>query len=269
MTEENTTGKGREKTVRINKAIARAGVCSRRGADGLILRGAVKVNGVVVLERGLLLSPADVLEVEGRRVEFRDLGTPAKNYLYIMLHKPAQVMCTARDPEGRRTVLDLLEEKYAGRRIYPVGRLDYFSEGLLLLTDDGVLAERIMHPRRHLPKRYELLVRTGPEGVPEAFLDEMRGGMTLAEGDKLAPVEVKRLRFMAERREELLELTLHQGVNRQIRRMCRDLGLTVLRLVRVGEGPLLLGGLAKGRSRELAAEELRKLRAATGLESQF
>jgi 23S rRNA pseudouridine2605 synthase len=176
-------------------------------------------------------------------------------------------MCTVRDPEGRRTVLDLLEGKYAGRRIYPVGRLDYFSEGLLLLTADGVLAERLMHPRRHLPKRYELLVRTGPEGVPEAFLDKMRGGMTLAEGDKLAPVEVRRLRFMAGREEELVELTLHQGVNRQIRRMCRDLGLTVLRLVRVGEGPLALGGLGKGRCRELTARELRELRAATGLES--
>jgi 23S rRNA pseudouridine2605 synthase len=268
MAEKSTAEKGREKAVRINKAIARAGVCSRRGADGLILRGAVKVNGVVVLERGLLLSPADVLEVEGRRVEFRVLGTPARSYLYIMLNKPAQVMCTARDPEGRRTVLDLLEGKYAGRRIYPVGRLDYFSEGLLLLTDDGALAERLMHPRLHLPKRYELLVRAGQGGVPEASLDKMRGGMTLAEGDKLAPVEVKRLRFTAGRGEELLELTLHQGVNRQIRRMCRDLGLTVLRLVRVGEGPLLLGGLGKGRSRELTAGEIRELRAATGLETQ-
>jgi 23S rRNA pseudouridine2605 synthase len=265
MTEGNMAEKELEKPLRINKAIARAGVCSRRGADGLISRGAVKVNGVVVLERGLLLSPSDVLEVEGRRVEFRVLGTPARSYLYVMLHKPAQVMCTVRDPEGRRTVLDLLEGKYAGRRIYPVGRLDYFSEGLLLLTDDGDLAGRLMHPRRHLPRRYELLARTGPGGIPEAFLDKMRGGMTLAEGDKLAPVEVKRLRFMAGRGEELVELTLYQGVNRQIRRMCRDLGLTVLRLVRVGEGPLVLGGLGKGLCRELTELELRELRAALGL----
>jgi 23S rRNA pseudouridine2605 synthase len=254
--------------MRINKAIARAGVCSRRRADELILSGAVQVNGAVVRERGLMLAPADELKVDGRRVEFWDLGTAAKNFIYIMMHKPAQVICTAHDPEGRQTVLDLLQDKYAGRRIYPVGRLDYFSEGLLLLTDDGDLAVRLMHPRYHLPKRYELLARAEAEGISEESLDKMRAGMKLSEGDKLAPVGVKRLKLMAEReqgRQELLELTLHQGVNRQIRRMCRDLNITVLRLVRTGEGPLTLGSLAKGQCRELAADELKALRTAVDL----
>ncbi|MDR1241990.1 MAG: rRNA pseudouridine synthase [Deltaproteobacteria bacterium] len=255
-----------EKTgVRINKAIARAGVCSRRRADELILHGAVKVNGMVTRERGLMLSPSDELVVEDRRVELRDSGSGAENFIYIMLHKPVHVVCTARDPEGRRTVLDLLREKYAGRRIYPVGRLDYFSEGLLLLTDDGELAARLTHPRFHLPKRYELLARTGTSGIPEEILNTMRNGMTLAEGDKLAPVEIRRLKLLPGRGGELVELTLYQGVNRQIRRMCRDARLTVLRLTRVGEGPLALGRLPKGRSRELTAGELAALRAAVGL----
>lgn len=265
---ENKLAESKTETMRINKAIARAGVCSRRRADELILAGAVQVNGVVVRERGLMLAPADELKVEGRRVEFWDLGSAAKSFIYIMMNKPVQVVCTAHDPEGRQTVLDLLQGQYVDRRLYPVGRLDYFSEGLLLLTDDGNLAARLMHPRYHLPKRYELLARTEAEGISEESLDIMRAGMTLSEGDKLAPVEVKRLKGRAERehdRQELLELTLRQGVNRQIRRMCRDLNITVLRLVRTEEGPLTLGNLAKGQCRELTEDEIQALRFAVDL----
>jgi 23S rRNA pseudouridine2605 synthase len=232
----------------------------------------VQVNGQVAREPGLMLEPSDELVVEGRRVEFMTLGTAAKNFIYIMMHKPVQVVCTAHDPENRTTVLDLLaagNQLASGRRVYPVGRLDYFSEGLLLLTDDGALAERLTHPRYHVPKRYELVVRT-KLAVPESVLYKMRAGMELAEGEKLAPVEVRRLNFFTDptgesRNREYLELTLHQGVNRQIRRMCRDLKLTVLRLLRVAQGPLKLGALAPGQSRELTATELAELRALVDL----
>lgn len=257
------------KGIRINKAMAGAGVCSRRGADELILRGAVRVNGQTVSEPGLLLRPGDELEVDGRKVDFAAPGQE-REHTYLMLNKPVQTVCTARDPEGRRTVLDLLPEKYAHKRLYPVGRLDYFSEGLLLLTDDGELTQRLTHPRYHLPKRYEVLVRA-EGGVPESALAEMRRGMTLAEGEKLAPLEAAILEqgsrpdLRPGRNRVLLGLTLHQGINRQIRRMCRDLDLTILRLCRVGQGPLKLGDLGPGNCRELAAREVKLLREAAGL----
>jgi 23S rRNA pseudouridine2605 synthase len=257
------------KGIRINKAMAGVGLCSRRGADELILRGAVRVNGQTVGGPGLLLRPGDELEVEGRKIEF---AAPAgQERTYLLLNKPVQTVCTARDPEGRPTVLDLLPAKYAHKRLYPVGRLDYFSEGLLLLTDDGELTQRLTHPRHHLPKRYEVLVRA-EGGVPASALEEMRRGMTLAEGEKLAPLEAEILEqgsrpdLRPGRDRALLGLTLYQGINRQIRRMCRDLGLVILRLCRVGQGPLRLGDLGAGNCRELAAKEVRLLRAAAGLE---
>ena len=249
-------------SIRINKAIAGAGICSRRAADALILRGAVRVNGREVREPGLMLGPGDCLEVEGRKVSFGS-ASAAHPFAYLVLHKPAQVVCTAHDPEGRSSVLDFLPAAYAGRRLFPVGRLDYFSEGLLLLTDDGALTQRLTHPRYHLPKYYEVRLRIAAGGIPETALEAMRRGMTLAEGEKLAPVKVERL--ARGQGSETLGLTLHQGVNRQIRRMCRDLGLTILRLQRVGQGPLKLGDLNPGRCRELCPEEIRALYAAAGL----
>lgn len=257
------------KGIRINKAMAGAGISSRRGADELILRGAVRVNGRTVTEPGLLLRPGDELEVEGRKVDFAAPGQE-REHTYLLLNKPVQAVCTVRDPEGRQTVLDLLPAEHSGKRLYPVGRLDYFSEGLLLLTDDGELTQRLTHPRYHLPKRYEVLVRA-EGGVPESALAQMRQGMTLAEGEKLAPLQVDVLQQGSQpdlrpgRGRTLLGLTLHQGINRQIRRMCRDLGLTILRLRRVGQGPLKLGNLGAGNCRVLAAWEVRQLREAAGL----
>ena len=246
-----------KKGLRINKALAGAGVCSRRQADELIRQGRVRVNGITVTEPGIQIAPGDELAVDGKRVP---LDRIEAGFTYLMLNKPVQVVSTARDPEGRKTVLDLLAPDYAGKRLYPVGRLDFFSEGLLLLTDDGELTQRLTHPRYHLPKYYEILVR---ERASEEALRTMRSGMTLAEGEKLAPVEVRRKSTTA--KGELLEMVLRQGVNRQIRRMCRDLGLTILRLRRVGQGPLKLGGLASGQCRELSSEEAHDLRAAVGL----
>lgn len=246
--------------VRLNKAIAGAGVCSRRQADDLILQGVVRVNDEVVNTPGARVVPGrDRIEVRGQMLA---LDAAPAAFTYVMLHKPVQVVSTVRDPQGRATVLGILPPDLRGGRLYPVGRLDYFSEGLLILTDDGELTNRLTHPRYHLPKVYMVKVRGH---VTEAALAPMRKGMTLAEGEQLAPVEVRLLQ--SERQASLIEMTLHQGVNRQVRRMCRDLGLTVLLLRRVRQGPLELGELPKGAARRLTAHEVTALRRAAGLES--
>ena len=232
-------------------------MASRRGADELISAGRVRVNGAVVDTPGARVNPdADRVEVDGRRVG----GAPAET-VTLLLHKPVQVVTTASDPQGRTTVLDLLPKELRRQRPFPVGRLDFFSEGLLLLTTDGDLCHRLTHPRYHLTKVYEVLVRgaIGDDGI-----QRMRDGMPLAEGDKLAPVGVTA--HPPEGGRQLLEMRLGQGVNRQIRRMCRDLGLTILSLRRVSQGPISLGTLKPGKWRRLTDRELVRLRTAAGLE---
>jgi 23S rRNA pseudouridine2605 synthase len=167
---------------------------------------------------------------------------------------------TVNDPQGRKTVLDLLPEELRARRLFPVGRLDYMSEGLLLLTNDGEVTLRLTHPSYEHAKKYEVLVR---ERVTEKALATMRQGMRLKEGERLAPVEVEAAPESSGA--TLLRLTLRQGVNRQIRRMCRDLGLTILRLRRVELGPLRLGSLAPGKWRALTESEIQNLKSSLGL----
>jgi pseudouridine synthase len=241
--------------IRINKALAQAGVCSRRQADELVTQGRVLVNNAPLLTPGTRIDmEKDIVHVDGRRI---DLCPAQKSSpLYLMINKPVQVVCTVKDPEGRTTVLDILPEPYSRHRLFPVGRLDYFSEGLLILTNDGELTHRMTHPRYHLEKVYFVRLREEPA---EEALATMRRGMRLAEGKKLAPVEVEQLS-----NKHLLRMTLMQGVNRQIRRMCRDLGLTILTLRRVQIGKLELGDLAPGQCRELTAEEIRALHHAVG-----
>jgi 23S rRNA pseudouridine2605 synthase len=241
---------------RLNRALALAGVASRRKADELIFAGRVTVNGAVVIEPGRRVDPArDKITVDGRPV-----GRAAAAQTYVMLHKPVEVVTSASDPQGRRTVLDLLPEPHRGRRLVPVGRLDYFSEGLLILTDDGELTYRLTHPRWHVEKEYEVWVRGE---VSEEALTLMRRGMRLAEGEELAPVQV---RIAGHRPGGLkLSMILGQGVNRQIRRMCRDLGLTILSLTRVRQGPLRLGELPRGQARELTPAEVAALKTAVDL----
>lgn len=254
MKKNNSPTPAPETGLRLNKAIAHSGAASRRAADALILDGRVTVNNVVVTEPGTRIDPAkDLVAVDGALLE-----QPGGGHSYVMLNKPVQVVATARDPQGRQTVLDLLPPQWAGKRLYPVGRLDYFSEGLLLLTDDGELTLRLTHPRYHQPKIYHVRIKETP---PPAALEAMRSGMTLAEGEKLAPIKVRLL----EGRDIVLEMTLHQGVNRQIRRMCRDLGLTILRLTRISSGPLSLGDLPSGAVRELTRQELAALKRSVGL----
>ena len=258
--------------VRLNKALADAGLCSRRKADELVFAGRVSVNGTVADSPGLRVQASDRVSVDGRPVRLRAPSVTAAKAApwgkagehwtpcWLMLHKPVGVVSTAHDPEGRRTVLEYVPPAWKERRLFPVGRLDYFSEGLILLTDDGELAHRLSHPRWHMPRRYEVLVR--PEqgvSLPDV-LRRMGQGMTLEEGEHLAPVEAVELPARPGMgRGILIGLTLHQGLNRQIRRMCRDLGLTVLKLRRVSQGPLNLGTLRPGEVRALSREEVTAL----------
>ncbi|BBD07695.1 pseudouridine synthase [Desulfovibrio ferrophilus] len=255
------TGSGSSAPIRINKALAQAGICSRRAADDLVAQGLVAVNGETVTAAGTKVVPGkDHITVQGKPIALSSPGQDEFNY--VLLNKPTQVVTTVSDPQGRRTVLDVLPQNLKKNRLFPVGRLDFFSQGLLLLTNDGEMANRLTHPSWHLPKVYRVTIRGG---IAEAKLNIMRKGMVLAEGERLSPVEVTIAKQQAGTVQ--LEMTLIQGLNRQIRRMCRDLKWTVLRLERVSQGPLSLGRLREGQARELQADELAALRKAVGLET--
>lgn len=243
-------------SIRLNKFLAMNGIASRRGADELVFNGRVKVNGTVADSPGIKVDPQkDAVECDGKPV-----GSPPEEFVTVMLHKPTRVVTTVSDPEGRETVMDYLPESIRKQRPFPVGRLDFFSEGLLLLTTDGELCHRLTHPRYHLPKVYAVTVRGM---VPGKAIETMKVGMTLEEGEKLAPVQVK-VRPPRDGNQTLI-LTLHQGINRQIRRMFRDLDITILRLKRVRQGPLELGNLPVGKWKTISGAELESLRAAVGL----
>lgn len=229
---------------RLNKAIAAAGFCSRRKADELIFAGRVAVNGRKEINPACQVSAQDRISVDGQPLERR------QPCLYYLLHKPVQVVCTLHDPQGRPTIVSLLPDEARKARVYPVGRLDYFSEGALLLTNDGQWANRLMHPRHHIPKEYDVLVRGQ---VSAAFLEQVRRGMRLSDGTPLLPAEITAQPAQANTR---LRIVLHQGINRQIRRMCADGGLTILRLRRIRIGHLKLGSLPKGELRPLTPEEI-------------
>jgi len=247
-------------TLRLNKAIAASGLCSRRKADDLIAQGRVTVNGRSVMEMGLRIDPqSDLVSVDGDPIT--SLNPARSDHLYLLMHKPVQVVCTARDPQSRTTVLDLLPTSMRRRRPVPVGRLDYFSQGLLLLTTHGELVYRLTHPKWHVPKVYKVLVRGL---VSEAKLQRMQQGMQLAEGEHLAPVEVTSTK--AGPNTAWLSMGLIQGINRQIRRMCRDLDLTIVKLIRIREGPIDLGDLPSGKTRELSVSEVQSLFAAVEID---
>jgi 23S rRNA pseudouridine2605 synthase len=227
--------------VRLNAYLARAGVASRRAADELIKAGRVRVNG----EPGQLntfVSAWDAVEVDGRPV------TPQR-LAYVLLHKPPGVVTTARDPQGRPTVVDLVEHE---TRVVPVGRLDADTTGALLLTNDGPLAHRLAHPRYGVEKVYEVDVEGEPD---EEALRRLREGVELEDG----PTAQAGSRRLGPRR---LELTLHEGRNRQVKRMCAAVGHPVSRLHRSRYAGLTLDGLAPGAWRELSPAEVSRLRAA-------
>jgi 23S rRNA pseudouridine2605 synthase len=244
--------------MRLAKHLAHAGVASRRAAEALIVAGRVRVDGELVRDPAHPVDERSRVEVDGRL-----LAGPEPRVVYI-LHKPVGVLSTARDTHGRPTVVELLGER---RRLYPVGRLDADSSGLILLTNDGALAERLTHPRYEVPRTYRVRVAGGPVG--ERALRALRAGVQLEDGPT-APARVRRLtqsfglRAPDPRSAEgdELELTIHEGRNRQVRRMCTAVGHPVLALQRVGFGPLRLGALPPGAHRRLGETELHKLREA-------
>jgi 23S rRNA pseudouridine2605 synthase len=225
--------------MRLNAFLARAGVASRRGADELIKAGRVRVNG----EPGQLntfVGAGDTVEVDGRAVAAQQLA-------YVLLHKPAGIVTTARDPQGRPTVVDLVPHE---ARIVPVGRLDADTTGALLLTNDGPLAHRLAHPRYGVEKLYVAAVEGDPD---ETALRRLREGVELEDG-ATAPAGARRLG------PGRIELTLHEGRNHQVKRMCAAVGHPVRRLHRVGYAGLTLDRLAEGEWRELTAPEVELLR---------
>ena len=235
---------------RLARFLAHAGIASRRHAEELIAAGRVQVNGLTVTTQGSRVDPEhDKVSVDGKPVV-----APAR-HVYILLHKPVGYVTTARDPQGRPTVLDLLPPDLHRSRVYPVGRLDIDTSGLLLLTNDGDFALRLTHPRYSTEKHYQALVQGCPT---EAALEALRRGVDITEDDgrmyRTAPAQVRILRRAGTNC--WLALTIHEGRKRQVRRMLAAVGHPVFQLVRVGIGSLTLGDLAVGKWRYLADEEV-------------
>jgi 23S rRNA pseudouridine2605 synthase len=235
--------------VRLAKYLAHAGVASRRAAETLIAAGRVTVGGETVTDPARDVDRHSLVALDGKR-----LAGPEPRVLYA-LNKPVGVVSTARDTHGRRTVTQLVPA--GGLRLYPVGRLDIDSSGLILLTNDGELANQLTHPRFQVPKTYRAKLRGAPIG--DNTLQELRAGVELEDG-RTAPARVRRI---GGRGAGLIELTIHEGRNRQVRRMCQAVGHPVLELERTGFGALTLGGLAPGAYRRLAAAEVERLRSLT------
>lgn len=233
---------------RLQRFLARAGVASRRAAEGLILSGAVTVNGRPVTVLGSKVEPGDLVTLHGRQVE------PPEETAYAMLHKPAGYVTTMDDPQGRPRVVDLLPA--AGPRIYPVGRLDLDTTGLLLLTNDGDLAHKLLHPSRGVWKTYHARVLGQPD---RASLTALHRGILLADG-LTAPAAAQILAW--EDGYATLEIKLHEGRKHQIRRMLAAVGHPVVALTRVKFGPLELGDLPCGSWRPLTANEVQELQGA-------
>ena len=235
--------------IRLQKIIADAGIASRRKAEELIQRGAVTVNGKRA-QLGDKADPArDKIVVAGRQIT---LKKDAKKY-YIMLHKPRGFITTMSDEGGRKCVAELVDEIPA--RLFPVGRLDKDSEGMLFMTNDGDFANMISHPSTHFAKTYRVTVHPR---ITEAQLTELTTGVAI-DGRKSMPASVRVITTEKER--TVLEIILEEGRNRQIRKMCEALGLEVARLKRTAIGPIKLGMLQPGKWRELEPDEMRKIRA--------
>jgi len=231
---------------RLQKLISQAGITSRRAAEEMILAGRVTVNGAVVTELGSKADPAlDSITVDGKPVR------PVSAHLYILLNKPAGYMTTLDDPEGRPLVTSLLKE--ISERVYPVGRLDYNTEGLLLLTNDGDWANKLMHPRHKIDKEYHVRVRGKAH---KSQIDQLAAGVML-DDKKTAPASVRLIKDGEQN--DWLSITIHEGRNRQIRRMCEAVSLSVVRLKRVRYGNLELGFLKSGQHRMLTEGEVADL----------
>jgi 23S rRNA pseudouridine2605 synthase len=247
---------------RLQKVLAQAGVASRRQVEKFILEGRVTVNGVLVSVLGTKVFPQDRICVDGSLVQ------RTERLYYYLLNKPSGVITSARDPQGRQTVVDIMKDIPV--RVYPVGRLDYDTSGLLVLTNDGELTHRLMHPSYGVEKTYRVWVQ-GPVGINA--LEKLREGVFLEDG-KTAPAKVRRSGFIKRKtleeknvQLEVIEVTIHEGKNRQVRRMFAAIGYPVVQLERIAFGPLIQEGqLPPGKHRSLKSEEVKKLRSMVGLD---
>jgi 23S rRNA pseudouridine2605 synthase len=232
---------------RLQKVLAEAGVASRRKCEEMITAGRVQVNGELVTTMGVKVDAAkDVIEVDGKPIR-------QQKKVYVLFHKPKGVITSASDPGGRKIVTDFLKD--VNERIYPVGRLDYDTEGLLLLTNDGEFANLLTHPKHHVPRTYHATVKGVPHG---SLLDKLRNGIALDDG-KTAPAEADYHDINPETNETIISITIYEGRNRQVRRMFDAINFPVLRLRRVMFGPLALTGVGRGRYRHLTPQEVKEL----------
>jgi 23S rRNA pseudouridine2605 synthase len=239
---------------RLQKIIAQAGLASRREAERWILDGRVSVNGVVVRKLGSQADPGkDSIRVDGKRIH------PAAAPLYFALHKPPGVITSMKDPRGRPDLAKWLESLGGQKRIFPVGRLDFNSAGLLLLTNDGTLAQRLAHPRFGVTKRYRVKLNACPT---EPELMQLRKGIRLDDG-MTAPAQVRVVERL--KKNAWLEIEIHEGRNREVRRMFDALGYFVEKLIRVRIGHVSLRGLEPGDIRPLSTREVEALKRAVGL----
>lgn len=241
---------------RLQKILARAGIASRRAAEQLMLEGRVTVNGQRADRLGMHADPErDQIKVNGRLISSL-LAGPRR---YFLAFKPRNMITTLFDPEGRPTISDLLRQNGIRQRVYPVGRLDWDADGLLILTNDGELANQVMHPRTHLPKLYRVKVR----GIPdERDLDRVRRGVMIEPGVRTLPSEIE----VEDAADEgtWLRVVLEEGRQNQIKRMFELIGHPVRRIRRLAIGPLKLGRLKVGEVRPMSDEDQRRLRAAIG-----
>ena len=231
---------------RLQKILSGAGVASRRAAEQLIVEGHITVNGKIVRELGTKVDPASaVIRVDGKKISLN------VEKIYIMLNKPRRTLSAVSDDRGRQTVIDLIDD--VDKKIFPIGRLDYNTEGLLLLTNDGALTHGLLHPRFEINKTYRALIKGR---VDEERLDRLRVGIKLEDG-MTAPALVNVL--SVEDDQSLVEITIHEGRNRQVRRMFSAIGYLIKKLRRVKFGGLNLEGLKLGAHRRLKRAEVEKL----------
>ncbi len=242
---------------RLQKIIARAGFASRREAEGWILEGRVTVNGAVVYKLGTVADPIkDKIKVDGRLV------LQSQKRFYFSFHKPTKMITSMGDPKGRANLGDWLKPLGKDKRVFPVGRLDYNSSGLLLLTNHGELAYRLSHPRYEVKKVYEVKIN----GVPtERDQKQLRAGISLQDG-VTSPATVRILKRL--RKKSWLEIELHEGRYREVRRMFEVLGYTVEKLVRTRFGPIRLGSLSVGKLHPLTSREVESLQRVVGLSTK-
>lgn len=232
---------------RLQKVLAQAGVASRRKCEEYITAGRVQVNDKIVTELGVKVDPLnDIIKVDGRIIN-------QQKKIYLLMNKPKGVITSANDPEGRKVVTDYIEG--IPERLYPVGRLDYDTEGLLILTNDGDLAHLLTHPKHHVPKTYHVTVKGVPHG---SILEKLQKGVQLEDG-MTAPAVVDYFDVREDKNESVITITIFEGRNRQVRRMFDHVNFPVLKLKRIMFGPLFLTGVPRGKYRYLTPAEVESL----------